>query len=191
MTATKLFRSLKANMDQEPSMINQVKKAIYNQRADSKRKSSQPPLRRSNFFLTINSNRSNRTMSPAAFTEFYNFFESMIKNLMDNDIHDFIILKPSTEDDGKLKGVPLHERVKGSIQFAIEIGPERGLLHSHAVLVTQHRGVNLKLDYDGLHSYLEKKLDGIYHLYVKLFRDNFVSLQDYISKTAGDRRSKF
>lgn len=178
-------------MDPDPNMLTQVKKAIYKQRGDSKRKSSQPALRRSNFFLTINTNRSNRTMNSDAFSEFYKSFESLIQNFTENDIHDFIILKPSTEDDGKLKGVPLHQRVKGSIQYAIEIGPERGLLHAHAVLVTQHRGVNLKLDYDGLHSYLEKKLDGIYHLDVKLFRDNFVSLQDYISKTSDSRRSKF
>ena len=159
--------------------IQDVKSQIYSK----KKKSGIPTKRYSNFFITINTQQSVWKMSKEDGQALFLQFKDLIEKFKNEDIHNFVVLTTSKEDEGKLKDIPLHSRVESAhIEDAIEIGPERGLLHAHLILKTVHRGVNFKLDYEGLHTYWHNQLNGC-HFYCEVFRNRAQTLDFYIRKT--------
>lgn len=146
------------------------------------------PVKYSNFFVTINSNKNMSTLGPEEYNNTLNKFKEVIGELFNTKIKDFIILAgaKSGEPFGLPRDVPreeLEKRIESAkIEFVIEIGSESHKLHSHALIGLKKRGCDSKLDYENIRKYLEVKLGYTCHFCSILYRDAKQNLQAYISK---------
>lgn len=131
----------------------------------------------SNYYITINSNLDTSKINKEA-------FKRRTQRVFDR-IADFIKIKNKGDDEDDIDDVSYKTRP--------EVGPDRKLVHMHALVRIKHR-TKVKLDYKAIRKALVKegavrKGKG-FHFYAKLFRDNRITLLDYINKTrerASDR----
>lgn len=153
------------------------------------KKSNKPALKHSNFFMTINTQQNVNTMHADALESLKSRFQDTINELFVQLDERFVILKGSKE--GSEYGWPLDDtreklwgRVEGKpkVQYSIEIGPISGKLHAHIMFSISKRGLDTKLDYSGIKSFIDGKLGNGCHFNAKLFRDAKAELLTYISK---------
>ena len=72
------------------------------------------------------------------------------------------------------------------IDYVCEVGPSKGLLHSHGTIRMNFRALRVKLDYKGINQWLVEKLGYSIHFHAILFRDNTKSVLEYLEKTKND-----
>lgn len=155
---------------------------------ETKKKPKITPLKHSNFFFTINTQKNLNTMNSEESNSLNNKFREVMKEFFYVKLKDFVVMSGSKQAEGF--GLPrnatredLEKRIeKANCEYVIEVGPQSGKLHCHGMLCFAKRGVDTKLDYDKIRTFLEEKLGFICHLQVQLFRDSKKNLQDYISK---------
>ena len=130
--------------------------------------------KRSNFFITINTNQNFNEFSE----EYEVFDKKLVKSLNSiyENIKDYVIFK---DEKAKWNDVFIKEV---DIDSATEIGPKSGKAHAHAMIKIKHTTL-LQLDYAKIRSTImtDLKLKGIY-INNKVFHDNNLSLQEYIGK---------
>lgn len=147
------------------------------------------PLKYSNWFITINTNKNMNAMELEEKESFYKHFEEVIKNFYEKDISDFVIMKGSSQgvNYGMDKNAPREELIKRienvSAEYVLEIGEEKFSLHSHALFSIKKRGLETKLDYSKIREYLNEKCGYDVHLNCKLYTDSQKTLSHYITKT--------
>lgn len=167
----------------------EVEPIIEEKTAKKKPMPKQVPLKYSNFFITINSNKNMNNMPTDLYQSTLSKFKSSMELLFNEKIKEFIILSGSKIAipyglDRNAPRVELEKRItKAVIEFTIEIGPESGKLHCHALVGLQKRGVDSKLDYTAIRQWLEQELGYVCHFQSTLYRDAKQSLQNYISKS--------
>lgn len=147
-------------------------------------------LRHSNFLITINSNKSvNKMDSSKAEEEVKKFEAAMVKLFSPAEMTNMLILKP-TKTEGEMKDVPLIDRIlKAKLEFVVEIGTDKGFIHSHGLFSTSHRALNLKINIDKLRNeFLPNELGYYCYVDVKVFNDSLGNLQEYVRKTADPNR---
>lgn len=150
------------------------------------------PVKYSNFFVTINSNKNMASLAPEEYNATLNKFKEVITELFNVEIKKFIILSGSkiAEKFGMPCDAPreeLEKRIESAkIEFVFEIGEQTHKLHTHGMISLRKRGTNSKLDYDGIRKWLEEKLGYVCHFQSLLYRDAKQNLQTYISKSPVD-----
>lgn len=172
--------------------VSTLQEQIVKANSNSKKVKGPPktcPLKHSNFFLTINSQKNVFNMSEGEKNQLVENFTGTVRQFFNNDIKNYLVMEGSKIGE-KFK-MPrdasreeLERRIidKPKIEFVIEIGPESHKLHSHGILCISKRGVDTKLDYSGITKYFNEKLGYAIHFNCQLFRDAKRDLQAYISK---------
>lgn len=147
------------------------------------------PLKHSNFFLTINSQKNVFNMTEGEKNEVISKFTGIVDKFFNEDIGKYIVMEGSKigEKFGMPRNAPrdeLERRVVGppKLEYVIEIGPDSHKLHSHGILCMTKRGVDTKLDYHAINKYFSEKLGYEIHFKCELFRDAKRDLQAYIRK---------
>ena len=147
------------------------------------------PLKHSNFFLTINSQKDLRSMDIEEKNATVAKFQQVVRQFFNGEFQRFIKLEGSKigEKYGMPRNAPrteLEKRIVNNIKidFVFEMGDEQGRLHSHAMICISKRGLDTKLDYSGVKKYFDEQLGYDIHFKSQLFRDSKSVLQDYINK---------
>lgn len=153
-----------------------------------KKKPKMCPLKHSNFFVTINSNKHMPTLTKEEYENTLNKFKTVIDEFFNVELKNFVVLtgsKIGLEYDLP-RDAPREELekriVSAKAEYVIEIGPESGKLHAHGLLALSKRGTDSKLDYVKIKEWLEKKLEYPVHFNSQLYRDAKQNLQTYLSK---------
>ena len=158
------------------------------QHEPKKKKSNKCPLRHSNFFITINTQKNMNSLSVEESAHLKEKFNSVMDRFYNEKLKDFIIMKPSKScDTYGLEPNPSQEQLaarveKASAEYVIEIGSESGRLHSHGIICLSKRGCDTKLDYEKIRSWLQESLGFECHFYNTMFRDAKGNLLEYIKK---------
>lgn len=130
--------------------------------------------RRSNFFVTINTNKPFNRHSEE-YEIFNGKFQSSLNEIY-NDLGSYInVLDDKAKwDDNFIKDV--------EIDSATELGPVNHKLHAHFQINVLHN-TKIQLDYNKIKEKIMKDLE-LKGLYIKnkIYHDNKLSLKDYISK---------
>jgi len=145
----------------------------------------QTALRHSNFFITINSNKSVNKLTQEQQEAEITRFEEVIDKLYNQELRNMITLT-STKTEGSMVGVELMDRiVKAKVEYVVEIGPSKGLIHSHGLFALSHRALNVKINIPKLRDeFLPTELGYYCYLDIKVYSDATASLQEYIQKTS-------
>lgn len=157
-----------------------------------KPKSKIVPLKHSNFFLTINTQKDMSKLQGDEYNNLLDKFKKVMDEFYNVELKNFVIMGGSKigEQYGLPKNAPreeLEKRIeKATCEYVIEIGPNSHKLHSHGMLCFAKRGVDTKMDYDKIRNWLEEKLGFTCHFKNELFRDAKKNLQEYISKAPVD-----
>lgn len=164
---------------------NEVKKA------PTKRNPPQTcPLKHSNWFLTINSQKNMFSYGENEKKKIIEDFSKAIREFFNEKLAGHEFMKVEGSKQGEKFKMPrndsreeLIKRIKETqIKFVIEIGPESHKLHSHGIVALSKRGVDTKLDYERVREWFKEKLGYEIHFCAKLYNDAKKSLEDYISK---------
>lgn len=166
---------------------------IENNEVKATRKRNPPqttPLKHSNFFITINSQKNMLTMNELEQKKIVNDFTTAVREFYNNKLntHEFLILEGSKQGEkfNLPRNAPREElmsRIKDTqVKFVIEVGPESHKLHSHGMVAISKRGCDTKLDYGRIRDYFRESLGYEIHLKVLLYNDAQKSLDAYISK---------
>ena len=161
--------------------------------APEKKKRAPPqtiPLKHSNFFITINSQKNMLTYPELEQKKLVHDFTNAIREFYNSKLgtHEFLIMEGSKQGEkfnlARNAGrEDLMKRIIDSkVKFVIEVGPESHKLHSHGMVAISKRGVDTKLDYNRIRDYFKEKLGYEVHLNVRLFNDAKASLEAYIEK---------
>ena len=167
---------------------NEVRKA-----PDEKKKRNPPqtcPLKHSNWFLTVNSQKNMFSYSENEKKKIIEDFSKAVREFFNERLrqHEFMKLEGSKQGEKfNLPRTDEHEnlvkRIKDTqIKFVIEIGPESHKLHSHGLVALSKRGLDTKLDYNRIREWFSEKLGYEIHFDAKLYNDAKKSLEDYINK---------
>lgn len=164
--------------------VMSVSKVIVPKKKEIKR----PPLKHSNWLITINSQKNMMNLSKEDYDNTFNHFSKVIDTFFNEKISDFVILSGSKT--GEKFGLPitdtkekLMERIEeAKCQYVIEIGEQSFKLHSHGMICLAKRALDSKLDYIKIKSYLENALGYVIHFNAQLFRDSKKNLENYLSK---------
>ena len=146
------------------------------------------PLKHSNFFLTINSQKNIYSYGEQEQAQITEQFHTVVREFFNNDFNNFIKLEGSKvgEKFGMVRNAPRDELFKRitncKIEFVFEIGPESHKLHSHGMICIAKRGVDTKLDFSAIKKYFTEKLGYEIHFHSQLFRDAKENLQEYMKK---------
>ena len=147
-----------------------------------KPKKKDTQLRRSNFFITINTNQRFNKHS-----EEYHKFNTEFKNCIDklfnkDNIHNVIQLKNKDAEftNKSIKSV--------NIDKVVELGPVSGCVHLHAIISTEQY-TPLQLNFSFIVDFVKQqmKLSNVY-LNSKIIKDGITSVKDYIKK--GEKQTK-
>ncbi len=149
---------------------------------------NKPPKRHSNFFITLNTQKNINALEPDAQEELKKKFEDVLDEFFKNKLKDLIKLQGSKT--GAKFGWPvdctreeLESRVeKVKVDYVIEIGPQSGKLHSHAIICFAKRAVDTKLDYTGIREYFAEKMGFDIYLKSVIYNDAQANLKSYIEK---------
>ncbi len=133
-------------------------------------KTKKPKLKYSNYYFTVNTNHTVKTVSRKTFAKGF-------RKVFDH-IDEMIDFKSGNMDDVESIKVSTHP----------EIGKAKGLVHGHALVKIRHRA-KVALPYSKIREALEEA--GVvnpagYHFYSKLVRDNVGNVTDYMNKTHKD-----
>ena len=127
----------------------------------------------SQFFLTINTNQSykdndNNIENDTA------FFTEVIENVL-NNIKDYLKLSAGDTYDDSIKDV--------DVQYVIERGTKKRMIHSHVFIKFTHTAKDLKLDYTKIKSDIANNL-GLNNIFFncRLVHNNDKSVLEYIDK---------
>lgn len=151
-------------------------------------KPKQCPLKHSNFFFTINSNKNMSSMGSDEYNATLSKFKEVIGEFYNVELKNFIIMQGSKmgTEYGLSKDVSREELekriVEAKCEFVVEIGEQSHKLHSHGLLALSKRGLDTKIDYNKVREWLEQKLGYTCHFNNQLYRDAKKNLQAYISK---------
>ena len=167
---------------------NEVRKAPA-----EKKKRNPPqtiPLKHSNFFITINSQKNMLSYPELEQKKLVHDFTNAVREFYNSKLstHEFLLLEGSKQGekfklDRDASREDLMKRIKDTqVKFVIEVGPESHKLHSHGMVAISKRGVDTKLDYNRIRDYFKEKLGYDIHLNVRLFNDAKKSLDAYIEK---------
>jgi uncharacterized protein YwqG len=129
--------------------------------------------RRSNFFLTLNTNKKFNPHSEE-YQVFNNKFKQSLNEIYD-DIGNYLKIKEA--------GATYDENViVVDIESGTEIGPKTGSAHSHTIISVKHNTL-VQLDYEKMKEKIKRDL-GLSNMYVnnKLFYNASQTLLDYVSK---------
>jgi len=170
---------IEANQNQEPE-----KKA--------EKKLGKIAVRHSNFFITINTQKNVNGMNAEEAQVLKKKFEEVMDEFYYQKLKDFVIMKGS--ESGVKYGFKkdatkeeLATRItKAKAEFVIEIGPEKGTLHSHGLIAISKRALDTKLDYEGIRTWFREKMGFEIHFKSILYRDAQANLSDYIRKTVAN-----
>ncbi len=116
----------------------------------------------SQFFLTINSNSTDRKYKPLllnAFEEYYANFEHF---LVSNDPE-------------------LVQEIKSPV-VACEIGPKKHLVHLHAFITVRHK-TRCQISLPRTHPFFKKMTGRNCYINVKFIPDNAVNVENYVMKS--------
>ena len=150
------------------------------------------PLKHSNFFLTINTQKDVSKLNENEYKELLEKFKTVMDEFYNVELKNFVIMSGSKvgEGYGMPKNAPreeLEKRVeKATCEYVIEVGPNSHKLHSHGMLCFTKRGLDTKMDYDKIRNWLEEKMGFTCHFKNELFRDAKKNLQEYIKKAPVD-----
>jgi hypothetical protein len=147
-----------------------------------------PPKRHSNFFLTINTQKNINTMKAGEVDQLKNKFSQALDKLFHEKISGLIKLNGSKtgvkygwkEDVTREELEKRVEHVK--IDYTMEIGPESGKLHAHAVICFAKRACDTKLDYDGIRKFFNQELGFEIYFYSQVYNDASANIKNYIEK---------
>jgi hypothetical protein len=156
--------------------INNIKEK--NEESDKKledRKSRQ--LRHSSFFLTINTNKKYNKLSQE-YEDFVKRFKDCIDEMLNNQVKGFVTLKTDDYDYNKdIKNI--------ESEYAIEIGPRSGAIHSHVMIHIAHY-TSVKLNFEFITEFIKKQMD-LSNIYLNsrvVFGANSrQNLKEYIEKS--------
>lgn len=160
-------------------------------KTEEKKKKAVPktcPLKHSNFFLTINSQKNVNSFSIDEKQPFIDKFTEVTREFYNNDIQKFIVVEGSKigEKYNMPRNLSRDELIKRitnvKVEFVIEIGPESYKLHNHGMICITKRGLDTKLDYTAIVKYFNEKLGYEIHFNSQLFRDAKADLSHYMEK---------
>lgn len=183
----------------KPSLPIKVEKissaTVLEQPLVKKKKASRPPnTRTSNFFMTVNTNKTMFNLPDEQVLEEIRLFEEKIEVFLNKDLPEqFFDLTDSKEAPLEYDDIPLIKRflyiydengkqVTPSVAYCTEIGPGNGYLHCHMTLQTRHKALNVKLSYSKINTYWHEKLGGKAHFDSKLVRDSNFTIEQYMMK---------
>ena len=129
--------------------------------------------RRSNFFLTINTNQHFNQHSQE-YEQFNNKFKQSLNDIY-NNLGDYLKIKEQNDNfDNNVEDV--------DIKSATEIGSKTGKVHVHVSFNIKHNTL-LQLDYDKIKTKIQNDLQ-LQNIYLnnKVFWNNSATLESYIAK---------
>ena len=155
-----------------------------------RKKPQTAPLKHSNFFITINTQKNMQSLQKDEYDKLVSDFQTVIREFYNDRLKnlDFVIMEGSKQ--GESFGMPrdasrdeLIKRIKNiEAKFVIEVGPESHKLHSHGMIAMSKRGLDTKLNFNTIREWLKERLGFECHMNVKLFSDAKKSLENYIEK---------
>jgi hypothetical protein len=132
------------------------------------------PIRHSNFYITINTQRRFADTSDPAYEPYKAKFIAALSEFADN-LHEYVkINEEGVEFEEKWFNVP-------RVQMGIEIGPTTKCLHAHMLVCIPHR-TSISLRYDKLRAHIEAAMEGSIHMNAKLYRNAGDTLENYVFK---------
>lgn len=142
-------------------------------RSNFQRVEKQAVPKKSNFLITINTNKSYKKDDPHLESDSV-FFEEKVKEML-NNLPNFLRFPEGDWTENKIKDV--------DVDYVVEHGNAKGMLHGHVLIKVQHFS-NLQVNFTKVKEYLRESL-GLKNLYIqgKLVRpssDQF--LLEYINK---------
>lgn len=151
-------------------MVNTIEDIKQEKKEEKKKRQ----LRRSNYFLTINTNQRFQEFNEG-FEPFFKKFEASLNDLFNNNMNDIIKLKEEGNIDEDIKSV--------ETEFCIEKGPKTNCIHSHCMVSIAHYN-NIELNFEFIVNFIKEKME-LQNVYLdsKVFNNNKLSLKDYIEKT--------
>ena len=170
---------------------NEIRMPPVEEKKKAKRNPPQTcPLKHSNWFLTINSQKNMFSFSENEKKRIIEDFSKAVREFFNEklQVHEFMKVEGSKQ--GEKFNMPRNEpreelikRIKETqIKFVIEIGPDSHKLHCHGLVAISKRGIDTKLDYNRIREWFEEKLGYKIHFDAKLYNDAQKSLENYISK---------
>lgn len=183
-------------MEQPETKINIIKNdtniesQITNySRVKGSRGCKRPQLRRSNFLITISSNivitSLNESDRTKVVVKFENAIDEFCNDILPNKMLNLTSGKIGEDCDQSFVNIPLDKRIENkNIEYGVEIGNNKGILHCHILFATSHRGLGVKLNLESMREHF-RKIFG-YDLYInyKIFHDSMASIGDYVSKAS-------
>jgi hypothetical protein len=176
------------NQNIEPP--NENKPPTENKPAKKRNPPQTCPLKHSNWFLTINSQKNMNSYGEIEKKSIVEKFSSVVREFYNQRLRTYEFLKVEGSKQGESfnlsRSEPREEllkRIKDTqVKFVIEIGPESYKLHSHGLIALSKRGLDTKLDYNKIREWLKNQLGYEIHFDVQLFNDAKKSLETYMQK---------
>lgn len=143
-----------------------------------------PNLRTSNYFITINTNKSKWNMSEEDYKEFKKLWKDILDEFFNRKLPEFIELSNSNEENELYKKIDLPDRFETDtdITYTTEIGPQRGLIHAHGVIKMSFRALRVRINYEKVNKWLKEQFGYLPYFHAILFRDNLQNIMDYMQK---------
>lgn len=147
------------------------------------------PVKYSNWFITINSQKNINSMNEEEFIEFKTNFENVINSFFEPEkLASFVIASGSKQGEtfGMPKDVPREELLKrvedAYADYTYEVGSEKNRYHCHALFSIKKRGLDTKLDYDGIRKYIDYACGYTCHINFRLYNNAGANLLEYMKK---------
>lgn len=162
-------------------------KIIETNETKNETKNKQPPKTRSNFFITLNSQRSLLEMTKEISDEFKQKFTNGVEDFL-NNLNSYVLVE--TSKTGLKYGMEktndiniLGKLIENKIEYVMEEGPISKKLHAHIMICLEKRGINTKLDYKKIREYFNNYMGYDIHFNVKVYKDVGQNIKDYMQKS--------
>ena len=130
--------------------------------------------RRSNYFITINTNQKGFNKLSEEYEIFVEKFKKSLNEIY-NNLENYVTIKEKNDSyDDNVRKI--------DIQSAVELGPKTNSIHAHINISFLHT-TRLMLDFDKIKQHIlsDLKIPNLY-LNSKLYHSNTMSLKDYLLK---------
>lgn len=148
------------------------------------------PLKHSNWFLTVNTNKNTISLQKDELDKLVNDFKNTVREFYNDKLAklEFFVLEGSKQGEGfgmvrNEERDELKKRITDiKAKFVIEVGPSSHMLHSHGMIAVSKRGLDTKINYSTIKEWFNEKLGYPVHFNAKLYNDAQKSLEAYIEK---------
>lgn len=167
------------------TFANFTVKNVAEESLEPNRKNKKPPRRHIGFHIIVNTNKSKDHCDLTEYQEIRDKLGETCRKIYNSKAFPkYCELSAPSTDAGSYENVKLINRVENcSINFVIEIGPVKGLIHAHASVQFAVRALNIKLNKAKIEKFFEKEMNRYLHVYIKTHRLANETLEDYIRKS--------